>query len=882
MQQITSNLWLGCLLFLIACGTSQQEATFLSNLPADATRTFIGPEFWANRLQDWQVANGRVECLVSDYNRNLHVLTRQLKDSTGHLEMQVQVGFIADNEALGKVGWTGFRLGAQGQFDDYRSSAVYGEGIDAGILTSGQLFIGDYGKAELDTIAQTVVDEMLQNGIILKISTAPTDNGQYKITLIASDQQGKQLQQLEKDGFEASALVGNLALVSDFPRQLPEEGFESSLQIKNTGFDDPSFWYKDWNIEGDKVAHYDEQTFGPILFSQYTLSKGVLKMTAQMAPVDEQDAQTVTLQIQNEKNWETVGEAEIEPLARTATFRIEHWQEQQDIPYRLVYKWSPTRAEPEAYYWSGTVQQNPVDKEEIVVAGFTGNNDLGFPNNEVVQHVMAHQPDVLVFTGDQIYEPVAGYGIQTEPLDKACLDYLRKWYIYGWEYREMLKDIPSIAIPDDHDVYHGNIWGEGGKAAIKEGTAKERQDSGGYKMHPDWVNMVQRTQTSHLPDPYDPAPVQQDISVYYTDMEYGGISFAIIEDRKWKTSPANVFPDEYQVINGWPENPEYNQPEDFRAPEAKLLGERQLSFLQDWVSNWSAQTKMKVLISQTIFNTVATLPDSAVSDVVVPTLRITEKGDYPSNDRPTQDMDSNGWPKHGRDEALRIIRKGFAFHLAGDQHLASTIQYGIDEWGDGPFAICVPSVSNYFPRRWFPQEGGINRQPGRAKNTGDFHDGFGNKMTVLAVANPYYTGLEPSRLYDRAAGYGIVKFNKNSREIEIANWPRQTDPSAADAAPYEGWPITIQQEDNYGRKAVAYLPTIEVSGLEVPPVVQIIEESTGEMVYTIRAEGNTYTPKVYANGKYAIKVGSSTDEMKSFAGVTSLPQAGGETLEVSF
>ena len=40
-------------------------------------------------------------------------------------------------------------------------------------------------------------------------------------------------------------------------------------------------------------------------------------------------------------------------------------------------------------------------------------------------------------------------------------------------------------------------------------------------------------------------------------------------------------------------------------------------------------------------------------------------------------MDSDGWPRQGRDEALRVMRKAFAIHIAGDQHLASTINTGL-------------------------------------------------------------------------------------------------------------------------------------------------------------------------------------------------------------
>jgi alkaline phosphatase D len=32
-------------------------------LPANLTRTWLGPAYWGNRLQDWQLANGRIECL---------------------------------------------------------------------------------------------------------------------------------------------------------------------------------------------------------------------------------------------------------------------------------------------------------------------------------------------------------------------------------------------------------------------------------------------------------------------------------------------------------------------------------------------------------------------------------------------------------------------------------------------------------------------------------------------------------------------------------------------------------------------------------------------------------------------------------------------------
>lgn len=38
---------------------------FQSDFETSTPRTWIGAEYWANPLQDWQVANGELECLVS-------------------------------------------------------------------------------------------------------------------------------------------------------------------------------------------------------------------------------------------------------------------------------------------------------------------------------------------------------------------------------------------------------------------------------------------------------------------------------------------------------------------------------------------------------------------------------------------------------------------------------------------------------------------------------------------------------------------------------------------------------------------------------------------------------------------------------------------------
>jgi hypothetical protein len=220
------------------------------------------------------------------------------------------------------------------------------------------------------------------------------------------------------------------------------------------------------------------------------------------------------------------------------------------------------------------------------------------------------------------------------------------------------------------------------------------------------------------------------------------------------------------------------------------------------------------------------------------------------------------------------MRKAFALHVCGDQHLASTIKYGLEAWGDSGYSICVPAISNLWPRRWFPKTPGANRKPADPPYAGDFKDAFGNRMSVLAVANPQVTGLQPAELYDRSTGYGIITFDRDTRDIDLACWPRQVDPRGPGAKPYPGWPIKLKQFDNYGRAAKAWLPTLRFKGM-LDPVVQIVDEKTGDIVYTVRARGSTFKPKVFAAGSYTVRAGEpGTEKWRSLRKVQTLPKGG--------
>lgn len=849
-------------------GNSIPDLTNNHNFIADWTdwpdMNWAGPEFWGNRLQDWRIRGGKLECLVQGRNRTLHCLTTQLSAGLQGFETSVRLRLVPGGTAAAENQYAGFRLGAKasGRNGDYRCAAVFGEGLDAGITTSGNLFIGTVkGQKQIN-----IPDEL-----IFVLKAAPV-NSNYQLRLsVVHAGNNSLIDELTVNDIAAEKLTGNIALVVHYANEAEENlGITpSGLPLKgNTGnknntapegtpgrhdTESPSAVFSQWSIKGPKIQYNSSQVYGPVCFAQYTLHKKVLKLTAQAVPVETIPGSSIVLQVRSKNNWQTIQKGKLHPQARCVNFKVENWAPAGDTPYRVKLV-LPLRNKVREYFYEGTIAAEPLKAEQLKLAVFSCNGDFGFPDTEIAPHVGKHKPDVAVFLGDQFYEATGGFRIQTHPLEKAFLDYLRKWLMFGWSYREVFRHIPCAIIPDDHDVYHGNVWGEGGKhAPTDKGFAYDAQDQGGYKMPAEWVNMVQFTQTSHLPDPYDPTPVKQGIGVYYTKWNYAGISFAILEDRKFKSAPKNVLPEEARIQNGFMQNLNFDIRK-YRDIKAQLLGERQLKFLREWASDWHDRIEMKAVLSQTNFCTVSTLPKGSTSDSITPRLPIPEPGEYVTGDAPNADMDSNGWPQAGRDEALKILRKCFAFHIAGDQHLASMVHYGIDSFEDSGFAFAGPALNNIFPRRWWPPVANHQPLPGKASYTGNFLDGFGNRMTVYAVANPSLSGLKPAVMYDRATGYGIVTFNKAKRTIHTECWPRYVDPREKPEGQYPGWPVTVLQSENYGRKAEAWLPEIKVTGPK-DQLIEIIDEETQEMVYSLRIKGNSFKPKVFAEGLYTIRVG---------------------------
>ena len=718
-----------------ACGLAE-SFSFVSNW--QGSRVWVGPETWANPLQDWSVNDGEVRAKAGA-GRTLHLLTHQALEGKKLLQMRVHVRRV---EAGAGDTWAGFAYGIRGGLEGYQHALVHpATGLHVGLRDDGRIFVGDVLSAD-----QVSPDA----GARLTLTVRLLDSGGYEARLIA-ELDGEDEALVVTTAVPAGALAGNVALAAQAPGR-PTAATSGAL-----------WGFRDWKVGGDAVEARPEQTFGPILWTQYTLSRGVLKLAALFPPIGAADAQSCVLQVKDGDGWSERAEAAIEPLSRTAVFRVADWDASRDQPYRVVYRWQQRD-----HFWEGTVRRDPVDGQALKVAVLSCDHGECFPQRRMARNLLAQNPDVLFFAGDQIYESHGGFGVaRDKPAEEAMLDYLRKYWQHGWSWRELLRDRPSIVIPDDHDVFQGNIWGQAGRPlppSPPERPIGRRFEDGGYLMPVNWVNAVQRTQAGHLPDPVDPAPCDSGIEVYFTELRYGGASFAIVEDRKFKTGPNDVLSEQRQGSD---------DPKVVDVPGAELFGARQEAFLRDWTKS-SADADFRIVCSQTILCKATTHAGGELRRMPI-------------------DLDCGGWPQTARRRALEILQAApDVVMLSGDQHLGILARLGVKDWEDAALAFMVPGVSNGFPRAWWPDG---------PERLGRFLDGLGNRMTILGVGNPEegsntregQAGLNAEQVAHRkGSGYGLVSFQRGAGKARFELWRHGFDVAAPGPQDqFEGFPIEL-------------------------------------------------------------------------------------------
>ena len=791
------------------------KKVFADNFAETNDRIWLGEDYWPVPMEDWMVKAGRIEFIGAEKFSRVNLLTTVIKGGDGEILISCKLGLIPQRGSTSKTGSAGFSIGIKDNLDaDVKSACYFGEGINAGISTEGTLFIAD------QKVMLPKEFDYSDFNLLLKGKTIGNSTSLNLICKSAKGHAAEVVYNIQRD------INGLIALANN-------------LQGEKNG---AAFWFKNWNMSGTKLEQKPKNSFGPVLWTMYTLSKSTLNLMAQMPPLSKQDNTNVELYLKRNNLWEETTISQIDEAAYTVNFKLDKWNENQDIPYRILYK----NGGPE-YTYDGVIRKEPLDRP-IKFGGLTCQEYSGFPYNPLINNLKKHDPDILYFSGDQLYEANGGYPIKRQPEEKAILSYLGKWYMFGWAFGNIMRDRPTICTPDDHDVFQGNLWGEGGQEISFEEWEKVRDAHGGYVQTPKMINVVADTQCGHMPVSFHPEPLKSGIKPWYTDLVYGNVSFAIISDRMFKSGP-KIVRNGAGRIDHIKEPLSQNQLED---PNLEFLGGKQMQFLEHWINDWKG-ANMKVLLSQTLFANVGTHHGSDKMFLY-------------------GDMDSGGWPKQKRDDALRVIRKAFVFHVNGDQHLPFIVQYSLNKARDAGWTFCTPAISTGYSRWGEPDSVNTpftDRPAHGLPNTGCYKDVFGNVNYVYAVGNPKDNYSDKNRYqqaHNKASGFGLVTIDTAERTIKMEAFRFLADkdkPTPDDQFP--GWPLTISQMDNDGREVVSFLPTFKINRAD--QLIKIIDEEN-ELVNVIRINGLSYEPGVYRQGTYKVIIGDGNN-VKVFKNIQS-------------
>ncbi len=750
--------------------SNHAEVTQTIMLDGTTKRKWLGKDLWANRLQDWQLNNGWVECLNQRENfevRTVSLLSRSLVE--GHKSGRVQARFKMLDAGNGN-GFCGFLLGVgQGKLD-WRGSCFAqraggkGGGFLAVMDTQGEMSFQDFSNVETPIPYEKygVSDHSqpdLSGGIgerefILDCHIDAVENGLFDVRLIANDAvTDTEIGFVVRTGVEAEDLLGGIMLVSS-----------SEPRKKGT-----RWAFKDVATGGDKIVADEEHILGDVMGCMHTLNREVLRISAQFMPISTADNPKARFdyKIEGSADW-TLGPVEDIGDGFVAFFRLDNWDSRKTFDYRIVYP------EQNRTLYSGQIVKDPSIERELKIALFscilpcnkhidredyTSNykkektigryspENVLFPHNEIVASCGSHDADLFIFCGDQFYENYPT--TDKNPDSELKLDTLYRWYLWYWSFRDLVRSRPTIVLADDHDVLQGNLWGKAG-----DGSGGPKEEDGGFKHDLDTVLMVYRCLQIHNPDPYDATPIKHNIPVAYGSFVYGGTSFAIVEDRKWKTPP---------------------QPDlDPQKAEGELLGKRQEDFLRAWKDMDPGLPK--VVITASIWGSPQTSPEGDLSPLV--------------------DYDANGYPFDGRRRAVKLVAEAKAVVLAGDQHLGMIAHQGLDDYEDGVVFFSGPAGAAFW-QRWFEGQGKLDNQRNGDPNTGNFVDFCGNKMRVMAVANPK---LDYAEFYNnkrnwgnfiadrslKSEGYGLIRVDHANKEFVMECWEWNSNPKTD--SQFDGWP----------------------------------------------------------------------------------------------
>lgn len=821
----------GLLIFVMlvsACTPNKNQAKFESNWHVQNNRQWIGPEYFAENINNWEINKGKLTCLNKENAlAELHILPVLFKNDSGNVSIRMKVNVTATQASPGSQLYAGIKIWNQ-------PTGQKTSGFIFGINNKKQLFIANNEPSQL--LAHATLKNLPDTGLLtlkINIDASNTVQLQYHQTSVSYN--------------------------------LPESAgkYCSIICVSNNNHTPVSF--SGLLINGSKTQIDNSRNFGPIISTLNGVNINKRKMAVHFAPVSPQDPDTFIIEFKEPDSivWRTQKQVKIDKNKWYNIISLDFLNPGKQYQYRIIYQLPYKKDIQKKYFYQGLLPSALNNTDTVQFITLAGNaypettselisgNQLNNKFNKALNNL---KPAAILFTGNFTGE----YHINGHK-NYTVNDFRNSWLKFCYNYQLALKNNFSILIPGTKEYLQKKIWGEG---RIQENTYPTdsvfpeqyenksyqwHQQQGGFMASATYINYMENMYTAHLPYTPETDSNLAGIQSISGAVTISGIDFALLESFKFKTAPANTI-NKVEIYNGIPWK-RWTPTSLLNNTEAQIIGSHQLTYTNKWAEHWG-NCYFKVAIMHAPFYQLATYPDSLYYFTEYPYTSTINIPPQESTDILLKDLSSNGWPGHARDNIVQTLSKANIFSISGNSNIGSVVKYGISYNASGGVNFNTPYVSEANGYRWCPKKTGHDKPANNYH--GDYLDGFRNRISVWQIEASHDTSF--------LKRFGLVSFNKSNGTISSICY-LYTPGGIKNSMQH-----TISASDNGNTRARYNLPPLVFNNAPANNYVVTIKNNANNKINAVfRAFTDSIPLKVAEKTLYTIMVkNTETDSVLVF------------------
>jgi len=441
-------------IILTVLGCDRPDSTnhsFESNWDKINQRVWVGGDFWANRMADWEIIDGNLTCVTKNTYRpmrTVHWLTGRMKYPRGNLNMSVRTGYFTEPEGTSLSAATGFLLGARDKMSYKDAALIHGHpgpggGVFLGFNRNNELFIKDFNTTDSIIFVREKVTDSLKRKFYLQVAIKPVNDHNVSLKLSVSNSLSDQPVKTITTLLDSNQLLGNIALVN-------HPGAKDEIpQLYN---------YSDLKISGDRIELHPDRKFGPVVSAQYALSDSNdrYELTAQLMPYGNKENTQVILQTRPGSKWETIGTSKIEFPGFVASFKdIPVYN--TDTPYRIVYR---SVEDNSPSYLAGILRSKIEWKKSQTYFGIISSPDfgeLGYSVNDGTKTIKWNAQNSFQNANEKLKDIQTDYLFTSElfgyyngstaiEADNLYYNYLYRRYMWCWAFKDVVSRYPQLSV----------------------------------------------------------------------------------------------------------------------------------------------------------------------------------------------------------------------------------------------------------------------------------------------------------------------------------------------------------------------------------------------------------------------------------------------------